>query len=283
MMISRKAYGKINLSLDVLRRREDNYHDLRMIMQEIDLSDSIYVEEIESDKIIIDSNDQNLPKDKDNIVYRVVERIKTEFEIKKGIKIFIEKNIPVSAGLAGGSTDAGTIIKILNELWDLKLEKSRMVELTKDIGADIPFFIYGGTALSEGIGDIITPISSFSNRKILLVNPGIEVSTAYVYNNLELDTYLDRPETERLIRYINIGDTKSLAKNMKNVLESVTIKKYTIIDDIKADLMKFGALGSMMSGSGPTVFGIFDNYETIKNAFDNLSKKYEMVIMAKTM
>ncbi|MDO5707679.1 MAG: 4-(cytidine 5'-diphospho)-2-C-methyl-D-erythritol kinase [Andreesenia angusta] len=282
-MISRKAYGKINLSLDVLRRREDNYHDLRMIMQEIDLSDSIYVEEIESDKIIIDSNDQNLPKDKDNIVYRVVERIKTEFEIKKGIKIFIEKNIPVSAGLAGGSTDAGTIIKILNELWDLKLEKSRMVELTKDIGADIPFFIYGGTALSEGIGDIITPISSFSNRKILLVNPGIEVSTAYVYNNLELDTYLDRPETERLIRYINIGDTKSLAKNMKNVLESVTIKKYTIIDDIKADLMKFGALGSMMSGSGPTVFGIFDNYETIKNAFDNLSKKYEMVIMAKTM
>ena len=283
MTLRIKAYGKINLSLDVLRKREDNYHDLEMIMQEIDLYDLLTIEEINSDDIVIDSDDEKLPRDERNIVYKVVKKIKDDFNIKKGVNIFIEKNIPVSAGLAGGSTDAAAVIKILNDLWNLKMKKSEMVNLGKNIGADIPFFIYGNTALSEGIGEIITPLPRFSNKKVLLVNPGIEVSTAFVYGNLKLDGKLNRPVNRDLIEYIELDDTKSLAENMKNVLESVTEREYPIISKIKEDLINYGALGSMMSGSGPTVFGIFDEEEKIQKAYNELSEVYELVIITETI
>lgn len=281
--VEKKAYAKINLSLDVVRRREDGYHDLEMIMQQIGICDIIRVEETEGSEIEISADGGNIPTDSDNIVYKISYTLKERFNIGKGVRIHIEKNIPVAAGLAGGSTDAAAVMMILNEIWNLDMDKDEMTDIAKNIGADIPFFFYGKTALAEGIGEKITPLSDFSGRKILLVNPGVPVNTGHVYKNLKLNENLKRPDNKELIEFIENGETQKLAENMANVLESVTIAEHPVIDEIKKEMMDCGALGSMMSGSGPTVFGIFDKDSTIETAYEKMKEKYKTALITETI
>jgi len=276
------AYAKINLSLDVLNRREDGYHELEMIMQQLALKDVITIEERESG-FSIDSNSKDIPLDSSNLVYKAYSIIKEKFNINRGIHIYIEKNIPIAGGLAGGSTDAAAVLKGLNILWGLNLSEEQLMNIGVKIGADVPYCIMGGTALAKGIGERLTRLKSFSDRLILIANPGFSVSTAYVYNNLKLDKITDRPKTQLLLRYIEDGNTELLAKGMKNVLETVTIKENPILDEIKKQMIRHGALGSLMSGSGPTIFGIFDNPESMEMCKENLKYTIKTVLSTKTV
>ncbi|AFS77229.1 4-diphosphocytidyl-2-C-methyl-D-erythritol kinase IspE [Gottschalkia acidurici 9a] len=279
------AYAKINLSLDVLGKRENGYHELSMIMQQIDLKDIITIEEVNGiqNSIEINSNSSKVPLDNSNIVYRAWEEISKKYSGNKGVRVSIEKNIPISAGLAGGSTDAAAVLKGLNKLWSLNLTDAELMDIGLKVGADVPFCIIGGTALAEGIGEKLTKIKSFSNKYILLANPGIEVSTSHVYKNLNLKTIEKRPDINNIIRYIEQSDIYSLSKEMSNVLESVTIKENPIIDEIKQSMISNGAVGSLMSGSGATVFGIFDSEEKLENCKKILEKKIDTVICTKTI
>lgn len=277
------AYGKINLSLDVLGKRSDGYHDLRMIMQQIDLKDIIEIEHLEEDTIEIESNSNDIPLDESNIVYKVAYTMKQKYSIKSGVRIKIEKNIPVAAGLAGGSTDAAATLKGLNELWELGLSESELMAIGKPIGADIPYCIYGGTALAEGIGDRLTRLSSFKGKHILLANPEIQVSTAQIYQNLNLEGLNKRPDTEKLIRAIDDDDLDCVADSMVNVLETVTIQMHPVISEIKQDMIDSGAIGTLMSGSGPTVFGIFKTEKDLEESKAKLEKKVKLTLKTKTI
>ncbi|GAE88562.1 4-(cytidine 5'-diphospho)-2-C-methyl-D-erythritol kinase [Acetivibrio straminisolvens] len=267
--ISLNAHAKINLSLDVIRKRQDGYHDVRMIMQSIDLHDEVVVEtrdtgiEVECDKPWV-------PGGKDNIAYKAANLMMERYKIESGVGIKIYKRIPVAAGLAGGSADAAAVIKGMNELFSLNLNEAELMNIGKQVGADVPFCIKGGTMLSEGIGEKLTKIPSFQGVDIVLVKPKVGVSTAWVYNNLKLDKISSRPDTDLLIKAISEKDIGCLAQNMGNVLETVTIEKYEVINDIKNELLRLGALGSMMSGSGPSVFGIFENGKKACLAYESL-------------
>lgn len=276
------AYAKINLSLDVLRRKEDGYHELRMIMQQINLKDILTIKEIEEETFIT-SNSEKVPLDSSNLVYKAWKLISEVFNINKNIHIHIEKNIPIAAGLAGGSSDGAAVLKGLNILWDLKLDENKLMELGLKLGADVPYCIVGGTALAEGIGEKLTILKNFSNKLILIAKPEIDVSTQFVYKNLDLKIINNHPETDKLIESIEKNDLLYLSNNMINVLESVTIKKYDIIEKIKSDMIKNGALGSLMSGSGPTVFGIFETQEDISNCKSELDEYLKEVYITKTI
>jgi 4-diphosphocytidyl-2-C-methyl-D-erythritol kinase len=265
--ITLNANAKINLSLDVLRKREDGYHEVRMIMQTIDLHDEVIVESIENG-IEVSCNKHWVPSGNKNIAYKAAELIIEEYGIQKGVRIKIIKNIPVAAGLAGGSSDAAAVLKGINRLFSLGISENDLMLLGKKIGADVPFCIKGGTALAEGIGDKLTSLNPLRGISIILVKPKIFVSTAWVYNNLDLKRITSKPDTETLINAVEEGNISNVVKNMRNVLESVTVKKHSVIKDIKDSLIRYGALGSMMSGSGPTVFGIFEDKAYAKNAYD---------------
>lgn len=267
--ISLKAFAKINLSLDVLRKRQDGYHEVRMIMQTIDLYDKVILE-VKDKGIEVSCNKPWVPGGPDNIAYKAANLLMQKYNIDRGISIRIIKNIPVAAGLAGGSADAAAVLRGMNEIFSLGLSQDELMVLGKDIGADVPFCIKGGTMLAEGIGEVLTDIKPFSNVDIVLVKPRISVSTAWVYNNLNLDKISIRPETQLIIKAISDKDKNYVTQNMQNVLESVTLEKYSIIKDIKDELIKFGALGSMMSGSGPSVFGIFENKQKAQYAYENI-------------
>ncbi len=277
-MISLNAHAKINLSLDVLGRREDGYHTLQMIMQTIQLHDTISIHEIPAG-VEIKCEAPFVPNNSSNIAYKAAEAMLNKFNINSGVRIEVNKNIPVAAGLAGGSTDAAAVLKGINSLFDLGIEQSELMELGKTIGADVPYCIMGGTALAEGIGEKLTPLAAAGNIPLVLVKPRIGVSTAWVYKNLNLSRVIQRPDTGRLISALETGDIKTVAADMRNVLESVTTEKYKVIELIKKDLLKLGALGSMMSGSGPTVFGIFENVQKAEFAFNKLkSGKHECIL-----
>lgn len=268
-MLKINGYSKINLSLDVLSKREDGYHNLQMIMQSLELHDEITLERISSG-IVIDCNAMYVPANSSNIAYKAAEMMMRENALSCGIKISIKKNIPVAAGLAGGSTDAAAVIKGMNSMFGLNKSQQELMMLGKTIGADVPYCIMGGTALAEGIGERLTKLKPLSNIPVILVKPRIGVSTAWVYGNLNINEIKDRPQTDRIIEAVNTQDIKFISKNMKNVLESVTIKKYSIINDIRERLVNLGASGSMMSGSGPTVFGIFEDKQMAESAFNSL-------------
>ena len=275
------AYAKINLSLDVVNRREDGYHELRMIMQQIDLKDVITIREINAG-MVIESNSSEIPTNASNLVHKAWKILRDEYNIYKGIHVKIDKQIPVSAGLAGGSSDAAAVLKGLNKLWKLNIADEKLMEMGLKIGADVPYCIMGGTALAEGIGEKLTKIKDFSSKLILLAKPDISVSTAEVYTGLNLNNIAIHPNTDELIEYIKQDDVESLAKNMVNVLENVTVQKYSIIQQIKNDMIECGALGSLMSGSGPTVFGIFDDENSIIKCKTNLEKYLKTVHIVKT-
>ncbi|WP_042678967.1 4-(cytidine 5'-diphospho)-2-C-methyl-D-erythritol kinase [Anaerosalibacter massiliensis] len=277
-----EAYGKINLALDVVGRRNDGYHDLNTIMQQIDLKDIITIKSREKG-IKIECNIPEVPLNSSNLVYNAWDKMKEKSGLDRGAHIIIEKNIPVASGLAGGSTNAAAVLKGLNKLWRLNLSNEELMDIGVSIGADVPFCIVGGTALAKGIGEKLETLSSFSNKFILLANPGMPVSTTHVYEKLNIDGIKKKPNMDMLVQAVENDDLYFLAKNMENVLEEVTIKEFKEIKTIKEDMIKYGAIGSLMSGSGPTVFGIFDNEKDLIRCKNKLEKKVDKVIITKTI
>lgn len=277
-----KSRAKINLALDVLRKRPDGYHEVKMIMQQIDLHDHIELIPRDDSRIQIITDCQFIPLDSGNIAYRAAEIIKERFHIAQGVDIHIEKQIPVAAGLAGGSSNAASVLIGLNKLWDLNLSLEELLDIGVAIGADVPFCILGGAAVAEGIGERLTPINGLRNVWMVIAKPSISVSTAEVYRQLDLSKIKERPDIEKLLQAIDCGDIYSVSSNMCNVLETVTETKYPIIKDIKRKMMEYNALGSMMTGSGPTVFGIYKTYERAKSAYDNLSILYKQTYLVQS-
>ena len=237
--IQLKSRAKINLSIDVLGKRKDGYHLVEMIMQTIDLYDIINIKEIDIDEININSNSSDIPLNKDNIVYKAAKLLKEEFNIKKGIDIFIEKNIPVAAGMAGGSSNAAAVLVGLNKLWNLNLSEVELQEIGLKLGADVPFCISGGAALAEGIGEELTSIKGLSEDTIILVcKPNLFVSTKDVYQGLDLENIKNRPDNKLLIQCLEDGNINLLAKNMVNLLESVTSKMHEEIKEIEKIMLE---------------------------------------------
>ena len=277
-----KAYGKVNISLDVVGKREDGYHLLSMIMQNIDLYDEIEVEKQECG-IILECNKSYVPVDNRNLAYKAAEIFKERYDIVDGVKINIEKNIPVSAGLAGGSTDAASVLKVMNKLFNVNATEEELMELGLKLGADIPYCIHGGTALCEGIGEIITPIKPFRDKIVVLVKPAFGVSTKEVYKNFNLEKVKQHPKTAEIINAIENDDLNFVASNMKNLLENVTLRKHKILIKIKEEMNACGAINSMMSGSGPTVFAFFDDMLKAQRCFEKMKKKYSDVFITRTI
>lgn len=277
-----KAYAKINISLDIVGKREDGYHLLKMIMQTIDLYDLISIKSI--DKGIELSCDKNyVPTDEKNIAYMAAKLFIDTYNIKSGVSIAINKNIPVAAGLAGGSTDAAGVLKAMRDIFNVKVSDEELMKLGLKLGADVPYCILGGTALCEGIGEKITPLKSFKDKILILVKPNFGVSTKEVYKNFDIERVFKHPDTKELISAIANNDFKFISKNMKNLLENVTIKKYNVLKDIKDYMIRCGALGSMMSGSGPTIFGFFDDMLKAQFCFEKLKEKDEEVYITRTI
>lgn len=251
-----KAYAKINLGLDVLRRREDGYHEVRMIMQNIGLYDELELSKSTSPGIRISSNKDNIPVNEDNLIYKSAKLLFDEFNIEDGLDIKLTKNIPVAAGLAGGSTDAAATLIGVNSIWNLGLSKQELMERGVKIGADVPYCILGGTAIAEGIGEVLTSLDPCPDCLVVIAKPAADVSTKHVYTSLKLDSVI-HPDIDAIIDGISKKNIMQIADNLGNVLESVTVPEHPIINDIKKIMMEQGAIASLMSGSGPTVFGIF--------------------------
>ncbi|MDU7965285.1 MAG: 4-(cytidine 5'-diphospho)-2-C-methyl-D-erythritol kinase [Paeniclostridium sordellii] len=281
--IGLKSRAKINLSIDVLGKRQDGYHIVEMIMQTIDLYDNLKITQIEEDSIKIKSNSQDIPLNQDNIVYKAANILKEKFNIKKGIEISIQKKIPVAAGMAGGSSNAAAVLVGLNRIWDLGLTELELKDIALQLGADVPFCITGGSALAQGIGEELTDIKGLNeNIHILICKPNIFVSTKEVYQSLDMNEIKKRPDNQKLIDALQINDVKYVSENMVNVLEEVTSSKYNEINQIERIIMDNKALGSMMSGSGPTVFGLFDNKEYAIRAKEELLQNYNQVYLVKS-
>lgn len=270
MEMKLKAMAKINLGLDVLRRRSDGYHDLRMIMQTVYLYDQIEIAEKETSGITLTTNAGYLPVNEDNLVYKAAKLLMEEFGIEQGVRIHLKKYIPVAAGLAGGSSDAAAVLIGINRMFRLGLSKEDLKKRGVKIGADVPYCIMRGTALAEGIGDVLTPLPAAPDMHVVLAKPPIHVSTGFVYTNLKADQLAYHPDIDAQVEAIRAGDGYAMAKLMGNVLETVTIPAYPVIEEIKEEMKRAGALGAMMSGSGPTVFGLFDDAKKAQAAYEGL-------------
>lgn len=270
MEMKLKAMAKINLGLDVLRKRSDGYHDLRMIMQTVYLYDQIEISEVKTSGITLTTNAGYLPVNEDNLVYKAAKLLMDEFGIAQGVNICLKKYIPVAAGLAGGSSDAAATLVGLNRLFSLGLSREELRKRGVKIGADVPYCIMRGTALAEGIGDVLTMLPAAPDMHVVLAKPPIHVSTGFVYTNLKADRLAYHPDIDAQVDAIRTGDGYAMAKLMGNVLETVTIPAYPVIDEIKETMKRAGALGAMMSGSGPTVFGLFDDAAQAKKAYEEL-------------
>ena len=260
------AYAKVNLGLDVLRRREDGYHELRMIMQTVDLYDILTLEKTEEPGISMTCNVEGLPCDERNLVYKSAKLMFDTFELPGGIRMHLEKRIPMAVGMAGGSTDAAAVFNGMNELYELGVSKERLCELGVKIGADVPYCIVGGTALSEGIGEVLTQLPNVPDCIVLIAKPDFDVSTKYVYENLHANSLTYHPDIDAQVAAIRAGDLAGVVKVMDNVLETVTEKKYTEITTIKNVMEEHGAMRAMMSGSGPTVFGLYEDAQKAEEA-----------------
>lgn len=265
-----KAMAKINLGLDVLRKREDGYHDLRMIMQSIYLYDQIEMKECAENNITVSTNLSYLPVNEDNLVYKAAKLLTDEFQIKGGVQIYLKKYIPVAAGLAGGSSDAAAVLVGMNRMFGLGLSQQDLMDRGVKIGADVPYCIMRGTALAEGIGERLTKLPDAPDAHVVLAKPGIHVSTGFVYGNLKAGRIAEHPDIDAQVQAIQNGDLYRMAQLMGNVLETVTIPAYPVIDEIKETMLRAGAVGAMMSGSGPTVFGLFDDREKAQEAYRQL-------------
>lgn len=267
-----KAMAKVNLGLDVLRRRENGYHDVKMVMQTVNLYDTLTILKTENAQIIITTNTGELPLNEDNLIYKAAKLLSTHTGKEYGVKIHLDKQIPIAAGMAGGSTDAAATLLGLNALYDLGLNKEGLAKIGVKIGADVPYCIYGGTCLSEGIGEVLTKLPDAPDCFVVIAKPGIGVSTKYVYENLHIETVKDHPDIDGMIDAIKADNLDGVAQKMENVLETVTIKRYPEIAVMKECLLENGAENALMSGSGPTVFGIFKEEEKAKRALFKLEE-----------
>lgn len=265
-----KAMAKINLGLDVLRRREDGYHDLRMIMQSVSLYDQLKLKRQQEPGISVSTNLAYLSTGEDNLVYKAAKLLMDEFQIQEGVSIHLKKCIPIAAGLAGGSSDAAAVLVGINRLFGLGLSQEALMKRGVRIGADVPYCVMRGTALSEGIGDILTPLPDAPDAFVVLAKPPVHVSTAFVYGNLEADKLVYHPDIDAQVQAVRDQDLYRMAELMGNVLETVTIPSCPVIGEIKNCMKRQGALNAMMSGSGPTVFGLFDDERAARAAYEEL-------------
>ncbi len=267
--VQRKAYAKVNLGLDVVRRLENGYHEVRMVMQSVGIYDELFFEKTTSG-IVISTDSGELPTDENNLIYKAAKLMFDKYEISGGVSIYLQKNIPIAAGMAGGSTDAAATMKGLNELFELGVATQELMELGVQIGADVPYCILGGTALAEGIGEKLRALPSAPNCTLLVAKPDINVSTKYVYEHLDAEGVEEHPDIDGMVTAIERGDMQGILERMGNVLENVTVKAHPIINTIKQRMQELGAQESLMSGSGPTVFGIFFDKEKAREAYEKL-------------
>lgn len=277
-----KAYGKINIALDVIGKREDGYHLLRMIMQTVNIYDELTFEPRDKG-IHITSNKNFVPTDKRNLVYKAIELFCETYRVEKAISVHIEKNIPVEAGMAGGSTDAAAALRAMRDLYKPDITDKELMNLGVKIGADVPYCIIGGTALCEGIGEIITPLKPFNHKILVVAKPNFGVSTVGTYKKFRLDEVKTHPDVDELIEAMKSDDLLFVARNMMNLLELATIKDHEEIGKVKEFMCEEGALGSMMSGSGPTVFGFFNNMKKAEGCAEKLRSKYREVLVTTTI
>lgn len=274
-----RAMAKINLGLDVLRKREDGYHEVRMIMQTIQMYDLLDIRKKEEPGISLSTNLPYVPSDERNLVYKAAKLLMDEFDIKEGLSMKLTKFIPVAAGMAGGSSDAAAAFVGVNRLFRLGLSEEELMKRAVQVGADVPYCVMRGTALAEGIGEKLTRLPGLQKCYVLVGKPGINVSTKLAYENLHLDQIQSHPDIDGMISDIENQDLHSLTAKMQNVFEPGIISQYPVIQEIK-DLMEAnGALKAMMSGSGPTVFGIFDDRSKLREATEALRNSH----LAKTV
>lgn len=275
--------AKINLALEVLNKRDDGYHNIETIFQEIDLKDKIYIRK--SDSLEIHCDNKLVPLREENLVYKAWDLLRPYKEDgDDGVRIVLEKNIPIAAGLAGGSSNAASTLMGLNDLWELGLSKEELARMGTKIGADVPYFIYGKTAFANEIGNEIRPLPSFAGRHVLLVNTGYGVSTQYIYQHIDLSSFEGQQrDMTGLIEAIKDGDDERVYPLLTNRLEDVTFEIEPDIKEIKEAMLGLGARASLMCGSGPTVFGIFENRESLEKAYVFFSDKYDIVYAGETI
>lgn len=268
---SMKAYAKVNLGLDVVKRLPNGYHQVKMIMQTVGIYDELTFEKAESG-ITITTDSGELPTDKNNLIYKAAELMREKYGIREGVRIHLQKNIPIAAGMAGGSTDAAATMKGMNMLFELGATSGELMEEAVKIGADVPYCIMGGTALAEGIGEKLTALPPVPKIFFLVAKPDISVSTKYVYEHLDAAGIVHHPDIDGMVEAIRVGSVPGILERMENVLEAVTIPAHPMIDTIKKRMLELGAEGSLMSGSGPTVFGVFIKKESAESAYEQMKK-----------
>ena len=271
--VTLKALAKINLGLDVLGRRENGYHDVRMVMQTIYLYDNVTLTKKDEAGIQVETNLFYLPVDENNIAYKAAKLLIDEFDIKQGVHIQLEKHIPVAAGMAGGSSNAAAVLVGMNRLFNLGLKQKELMERGVKLGADVPYCVMRGTVLAEGIGEILSPLPPLPKCYVLIAKPNISVSTKMVYEKLDSHEIEVHPDIDGILEGLEAQDIRKVAASMGNVLEKVTIEEYPVIEEIKTAMKEAGALNAMMSGSGPTVFGIFEDRKTAREAQDVIRKR----------
>lgn len=267
-----KALGKINLGLDVLGRRENGYHDVRMVMQTLYLYDQITIEKTEKPGIELSTNLFYLPVNENNLAYRAADLLMQEFGVEEGVKITLEKHIPVAAGMAGGSSNAAAVLYGINRMFSLGLSQEELMDRGVKLGADVPYCIMRGTVLAEGIGEILTPLPAMPRCTVLVAKPPISVSTKLVYEKLDAHEIEDHPDIDGVLEGLERQDLKKIASSMGNVLERVTVEEYPVIEKIKEMMKENDALNAMMSGSGPTVFGLYSDKRMAKEAAQKIKE-----------
>lgn len=272
-MMKQKAYAKVNIGLDVLRRRPDGYHELKMIMQTVDICDELTFEREREPGIQLRIDGADLPADERNLAYRAAALLMEEKHIREGVSITLKKRIPIAAGMAGGSADAAAVMRGLNALFAMGYSTKSLQKLGVKLGADIPYCISGGTMLSEGIGEVLTPLPAPPDCHLVVAKPDVDVSTAFVYRNLRADSLPFHPDIDGMAKALAAGDLKGITDRMGNVLETVTVREYPVIDRIKKRMCGLGAENALMSGSGPTVFGIYKEKETAENTAEVLKEE----------
>ena len=277
------SYAKINLYLKIGKKLGSGYHNIQSVMQKIELNDNISIEPINEDKIIVESTNKEIENEK-NLAYKAALLLKKKFKVTQGVKIFIEKNIPLEAGMGGGSSDAATALLNLNKLWGIKLKEKQLIGVAAQIGSDVPFFMEENAALVEGIGDKIKRIKKSFSINVVLINPGFRVSTKWAYSAFDKQKLkIKGKDIDSLIKAIEKKDIKEIANNLHNDFEPIVTRKYKVINDIKTNLLRNDALNACVSGSGPTVFGIFNSIYEAREAFFKIQYDYPFVFLTKTI
>lgn len=278
-----RAPAKINLTLDVLYRRADDYHELEMIMSSVDLADYLTFTPLEEDKIEVFTNKAFLPVDQRNHVYQIIKLVKERYNIREGMLVEIEKKIPVAAGLGGGSTDAAAALRALNRIWKLNMSVQEMIALGMQVGTDVPYSIVGGTAFVSGRGEIVTPIKPMPSCWVVLAKPRISVSTKTVFRALEVERLDYIPKSRIVADAIEIGDYKGMVDNLSNALEAVTFERHPRLRQLSERMERYGMDGVTMSGSGPTIIGFSQNYSRAKRVYNSLRGFCEEVYITRTL